>query len=134
MYAHTQTLHGGVGLTMTSVREHYWIPRLQSLTKRVIKKCYGCKRHQVTAFAQQQPGNLPRDRTEDSWPFQVVGIDYAGTIMYRNKKDQEKKSYILLSACSHTRSIHLELVPDLTTEECIRSLKRLIARRGRPNS
>jgi hypothetical protein len=33
MHAHTQTLHGRVGLTMTSVREHYWIPRLRSLTK-----------------------------------------------------------------------------------------------------
>ena len=133
MNAHAQTLHGGIGLTMTSARENYWIPRLRSLTKRVIKRCYGCKRHQVTAFAQPPPGNLPRDRTEGSWPFQVVGIDYAGPILYRTTKNHEKKSYILLCACSLTRSIYLELVPNLTTEECIRSLKRLIARRGRPD-
>jgi hypothetical protein len=82
-------------------------------------------------FAQPPPGNLPRDRTEGSWPFQVVGIDYAGPILYRTTKNHEKKSYILLCACSLTRSIYLELVPNLTTEECIRSLKRLIARRGR---
>ena len=116
---------------MTEVRKNYWIPCLRSLIKRVIKRCYGCKRFQITAFAQPPTGNLPKDRTEGSSPFQVVGIDYAGPIHYRAKKDQ-KKSYILLYACSLTRGLYLELLPDLTTGECIRSLKRLIARRGRP--
>ena len=112
---------------MIEVRKNYWIPRLRSLTKRVIKRCYGCKRFQITAFAQPPTGNLPMDRTEGSSPFQVVGIDC------RAKKDQ-KKSYILLYACSLTRGLYLELLPDLTTGECIRSLKRLIARRGRPQN
>ena len=31
MNAHIRTLHGGVGLTMTKLRETYWIPRLQRL-------------------------------------------------------------------------------------------------------
>ena len=52
MDTHQITLHGGVGLVMTAIRKDYWIPRLQSLSKRVIKSCCGCKRHQVTAFAQ----------------------------------------------------------------------------------
>ena len=78
MDAHIRTLHGGVGLVMTDVRKDYWIPRLRSLTKRIIKRCYGSKRHQASAFAKPPPGNLPRNRTEGSWPFQVVGIDYAG--------------------------------------------------------
>ena len=30
---HYETLHGGVGLTMTAVRERYWMPKLQSLVK-----------------------------------------------------------------------------------------------------
>ena len=42
--AHVTTLHGGVGLTMASVRERYWIPRLRKLTKRVVRNCSGCKR------------------------------------------------------------------------------------------
>lgn len=129
MDAHKQTLHGRVGLTMTAVRNDYWIPRLRSFTKRLIKGCFGCKRYQATAFAQPPTGNLPRDRTEGSWPFQVVGIDYAGPILYRAKKGQGNKSYIWLYACSLTRALYLELLPDLTTEKCI-----LIARRGRPQN
>ena len=42
--AHVTTLHGGVGLTMARVREEFWIPRLQKLTKRVARKCSRCKR------------------------------------------------------------------------------------------
>ena len=54
--------------------------------------------------------------------------------MYRAKNKREKKSYILLFACSLTRAIHLELLPDQTKEEFIRALKRLIARRGCPET
>ena len=62
-YAHEVTLHGGVGLTMAKVRETHWIPRLRQLTKRVIRRCYGCKRFNLTALANPPPGNLPQDRT-----------------------------------------------------------------------
>ena len=131
-HSHIQTLHGGVGLTMANVRERYWIPRLRSMTKRVIKRCYGCKRLQATAFTDPPPGNLPRDRTEGSSPFQVVGVDYAGPIKYRTSKNREGKAYILLYACSLTRAVYLELTKTLETEEFIATLKRLIARKGRP--
>ena len=73
MDAHTSSLHGGVGITMTTVRETYWIPRLRYLTKRMIKSCYRCKRFQVTAFPKPPIGNLPKDRTVGERPFQVVG-------------------------------------------------------------
>lgn len=42
------------------------------------------------------------------------------------------KAYIVLYACSLTRAVYLELLPDQTTQEFLRSLKRFIARRGRP--
>ena len=104
---------------MTEVRREYWIPRLRRLTKRVIKRCNGCKRFHATAFAQPPTGNLPRDRTEGSSPFQVVGVDYAGPILVRTRKDREKKSYILLYACSLSRALHLELLPDLTAQRSL---------------
>ena len=69
-----------------------------------------------------------------SRPFQVIGTDFAGPIMYRTKNTREKKSYILLFTCSLTRVIHLELLTDQTKEEFIRALKRLIARRECPET
>ena len=129
---HNQTLHGGVGLTMAKVREMYWVPRLRQLVKRLIKRCYGCKRFHVSAFANPPPGNLPTDRTEGTSPFQVVGIDYAGPIKYRDSKNKEGKAYIVLYACSLSRALYLELTKTMETEEFITTLKRFIARKGRP--
>ena len=131
--AHVSTLHGGVGLTMTYIRRDYWIPRLRRLTKKVIRGWFGCKRFQAAAFQNPPPGNLLVERTTGSVPFQVVGVDYAGPILSKpSSKRETGKAYILLFACSLTRAIHLELLSDQTTEGFIKSFKRFIARRGRP--
>ena len=50
--------------------------------------------------------------------------------MYRNKNRGEKKTYILLFACSLTRVIRLKLLSDQTIDEFIRALMSLIIRRG----
>lgn len=54
----------------------------------------------------------------------VVGVDYAGPIVYKASKKWEGKAYILLSACSLTRAVHLDLLTDKTTEGFTKSLKR----------
>lgn len=130
-HAHENTLHGGLGLTMTKVREQHWIPRLRRLVKRLINRCAGCKRFQAMAMASPPPGLLPRSRTEGTTPFEVIGVDYAGPLMYKTKK-KEQKSYVLLYTCSLIRAIYLDLLPTLELDEFLRSFKKFIARRGRP--
>ena len=130
--AHLRTLHGGVGLTMARVREVYWVPRLRQLTRKVIKRCIGCRRFQAKAVAQPPPGLLPLDRTDVTLPFQTVGVDFARPIKYLKKPKQEAKSYVVLYVCSLTRAVYLELLHSLNTQEFLQSFKRLIARRGRP--
>lgn len=130
--AHQCTLDGGVGLTMPRIRERYWVPRLRRQVRRVIKGCYGCRRFQVKATERPPPGNLPRDTTEGSSPFQAVGVDFAGPIKYRVTQKKEGKAYIILYACSLMRALYLELSKSMETSEFLRSLKRLVARKGRP--
>ena len=130
--AHMRTLHGGVGMTMAHIREKYWIPRLRRLARKVIKKCYGCRRFQAKALKQPVPGLHPRDRTEGNRPFQTIGVDFAGPLRYRKTNKTEGKAYIVLYACSLTRGIYIELLTSLSTDEFIRSLKQFIARKGRP--
>ena len=82
-------------------------------------------------YPSPKPGPLPKERTQECHPFEVIGEDYAGPIYYVKNK-AISKSYILLFSCSVSRAIHLELVRNLTTQEFIKSIKRLIARRGSP--
>ncbi len=110
--AHVLSLHGRVGLTMTFIRQEYWVPRLRQLTKKVIRACYGCKKFQVTTFTNKPTASLPTDRTVGSVPFEVVGVDFSGPITYKLSPKKEGKAYILLFVCSLTRTIHLELLPN----------------------
>ena len=55
-----------------------------------------------------------------------------GPIRYLTKGRRERKAYIILYTCSLTRAVYLELLPSQETTEFLRSLKRPIARRGRP--
>ncbi|GFY54957.1 integrase catalytic domain-containing protein [Trichonephila inaurata madagascariensis] len=70
---------------------------------------------------------LPRDRIEQSPPFAVTGLDFAGTIYVKNSKE---KFCILLCTCVVTRALHLELVTSLTTETFLLAFRRFISRRG----
>ena len=117
---------------MARVRARYWIPKLRQLTKKVRKSCHGCKKFQASACASPPPGNLRTTRTQGTNPYHVIGVDYAGPIRYRVSKQREGKAYVLLYACSLTRGNYLDLLPNLETEECLKSLKQFIARRGRP--
>ena len=132
--AHSNTLHGEVLMAMINIRSTFWIPSLRQLTKYIIRNCYGCKRHYAVPYPQPKPGPLPKDRSEAAMPFQIIGTDYAGPIYYRTKSKKESKAYILLFSCSLSRAVHLELTPNLTTNEFIKCFKRLIARRGRPKT
>lgn len=64
----------------------------------------------------------------------MVGVDFAGPLKYRKGKNNEAKAYIVLYACSLTQGIYLELLPNMETKEFMSSLKRFIARRGRPET
>ena len=62
----------------------------------------------------------------------MLGVDFAGPIRYKTKGKKFGKSYLVLYGCSLTRAVHLEVLKSLELSEFLGSLKRFIARRGRP--
>ena len=72
-------------------------------------------------------------RTEGSTAFQVIGVDFAEPIKYRRSGRVGGKAYLVLFSCSLSRALHLEILPTLETATFLGTLKRLIARRGRPS-
>ena len=132
--AHKRTMHGGVILTKATIRENYWILKLRQIAKKVIRNSFRCKRFHTAPFMTQQQRLLPTERTTGTRPFQVIGKGFASPFMYRNKNRGGKKAYIILFTCSLTKVIHLELLPYQITDDFIRALKRLIAKRVCPET
>ena len=111
--AHKGTLHGGVTMIMVKVRPQYWIPTLRNLVKFIITNCRACNKYQTKSHPDPKSGSITKDRTEQCFPFQVIGVDYTGPI-YRSNTRKDLKGYILLFSCSVSRAVYLELVPNLT--------------------
>lgn len=78
---HTETLHGGVGLTVAAV-EGFWVPKLRRLVKSIRRDCWGCKGSRAMATTALPPGQLPEDRATGGTAFEVVETDFSGPIRY----------------------------------------------------
>jgi hypothetical protein len=50
--------------------------------------------------------------------FEVIGVDFARPMKFR-KSSKEGKSYLVIFACSLSRTVHLELLRNLETSTFI---------------
>ena len=119
----TQTIHGGVTLTMARTRNQYWVPTLRQLVKRIIKRCCRCKRFNISHYPKPAQGLIPTDRTKQDLTYSVIGRDYAVPFMCKTKGKRDIKVYLILFTCSLTRAVHLEILLNQTTQEFIQALK-----------
>jgi hypothetical protein len=128
-FQHQLLKHAGVSLLVSSLRNSYWIIGLRRLAKKVKRQCIQCQKLDSGPF-KQKIAPLPGDRIKPAAPFSVVGIDHAGPLYCADVPG--KKFYILLITCAVVRAVHLELVRSLGTDDCVRALRKFIARRGIP--
>lgn len=133
---HMLTLHGGPQLTMSMIREKYWILDSRNTIRHQINKCITCHRHKATVHTQLM-GQLPVNRVTAHRPFLHTGVDYAGPFDIKWNKGRNTKTYkayISLFVCLAVKCIHLELVTDLSTPGFIAAYRRFTARRGLCNA
>lgn len=130
--AHIRTVHGGTQVTLSVIRDEYWIIGGRAPVRSFILKCVKCARYRQRR-AQQIMGQLPVERVTPSRPFLHSGIDYAGPFLlktWKGKNARKYKAYIVLFVCHATSAVHLEIVTDYTTEAFVAAYKRFTARRG----
>ncbi|XP_070525097.1 uncharacterized protein [Cardiocondyla obscurior] len=131
-FAHQECWHGGVTLTLSTLRTHVWILGASSLVKKILRNCTKCKRFQTTSLTQQM-GDLPFHRVNFERPFSISGVDYAGPLQIRRNPGRghsANKGYIALFICLATKAVHLEAVGDLSTEAFLGAYRRFAGRRG----
>ena len=125
---HKKLLHAGVSQTLAIIRNKYWIPKGRSEVRRVTNSCQVCKKWEGGSFKMQGMPPLPKFRVSPSSPFTYVGVDYFGPLYIKGNK----KVWVCLYTCLAIRAIHLELLPDLSAEQFLLGLRRLVARYGTP--
>ena len=77
---HRQIGHCGRNYMLSVLRQKYWIPCANALSRTIINDCVKCRRLRGDV-GEQKMAVLPRDRiTPDLPPFTNVGVDYFGPI------------------------------------------------------
>ena len=130
-------MHNGLKQTITEIRSTYWIPKIRSLVKKILKDCNICKRLNARPLTYPTQSDLPSIRFDSTHAFNSIGVDYLGPLYclpIYGTKDKLFKSYIVLYTCASSRNILLDVTHDATANEFVNSLKRFISRRGCPNN
>ncbi|KAE9412406.1 hypothetical protein Angca_000261, partial [Angiostrongylus cantonensis] len=125
--------HCSASQTMARVRQRFWIDKLRSLTRKIIRRYVPCQRMNSLPYNYSTTEDLPARRVVRSHPFEHVGIDYFGPLSVK-RDDDIRKIYGIIITCATTRLLHLELVHNMSTNALLLALRRFFARRGVPST
>ena len=134
---HETVGHNKTKDTLNEIRSQYWIPKGRQLVKKVIKSCLICRLFEGKRCVYPEPPKLPRERVDQSYAFENIGIDYAGPVFVRNNFGDQKtlyKSWIALITCYSTRAVYLDLATSYDSDALIRILERFFNRYNAPKT
>ncbi|KRX27371.1 hypothetical protein T07_1559 [Trichinella nelsoni] len=120
---HLRQLHAGVAQTLATLRQRYSIPQGRSCVRHVIRSCFQCR----WATARPLQPKMAEDWTTPTPAFAHMGMDFAGPPFARVTKKTTTPRFVCLIT-----SVHLELVPEMSTVDVMQALRRFMARRDRP--
>lgn len=114
---------------VNEVRTRFWIPQLRVAVKQCKKRCQKCKNDQVVPLPPQM-SKLPMARLKSMVGcFHYCGVDLFGPMFVAVKRSREKRWGVIFT-CLTTRAVYLDLVPDLSSDSMILSIRNCNARRG----
>ncbi|XP_028414079.1 uncharacterized protein LOC114537147 [Dendronephthya gigantea] len=127
-----RVMHGGVKATLTELRSKFWLVRGRSFVRKLLFNCVTCKKQDGRAYRTLNPPPLPEFRVKEAPPFTYVGLDYVGPLYVKSMNDLDEKAWICLITCCVSRAVHLEVVPNMTSQAFLRSFRRFTSRRSTP--
>ena len=128
--SHHKLAHCGTNAIIANTRQFFWITKVRALARKTVATCIKCNRFNSRNM-QQLMGDFPSERVNPSPPFSLVGIDFAGPFFYEQSTTRSK-CYIVVFVCFTTKAVHLDIAKSLDTQECMKAIRRFIARRGCP--
>ena len=106
-HAHKRLGHAGRGHVISSLREKYWIIKVNTAVCHVISKCVFCHRNYSSPGVQKM-ADLPKNRISPAPPFTYTGVDYFGPFIIKEGR-KEMKRYGALFTCLVSRAVHIEV-------------------------
>ncbi|RCN35992.1 zinc knuckle [Ancylostoma caninum] len=134
LHSHQGNNHSGINQTLCELRRNVWIPKGRMTVKKALHNlCYYCRRYKAQPFSLPEfPAHPPRRVRKPNFPFENIGMDYAGPLFYKNDDNSTSKYWILLITCLNTRAIYVDLLKDMTAKTLLHALRRFFASTAYP--
>ncbi|XP_055527800.1 uncharacterized protein LOC129720362 [Wyeomyia smithii] len=129
---HRKYLHGNSETIVNEIRQRYHTTRLRVEVNSAAKACQWCRVYKATP---KVPGMAPLPLARMAsfvGPFTHVGLDFFGPLSVKIGRRNEKR-WVALFTCLTIRAVHLEIAHNLTTDSCVKCIRRFICRRGSPS-
>lgn len=108
---HITLLHAGPQLLLATVRQTYWPTSGMNAAKRITRSCATCFKSKPRSSIPMI-ADLPSERVRFTNAFDIVGVDYTGPFILKDRKGKgckTYKAYICLFICFVSKAIHLEI-------------------------
>ena len=132
LFKHKRLLHAGATLVISSIVRHFLIIRIRQTVRSITCQCIICRCQTIKPHTQML-GQLPLERLTPGSIFEKIGLDYAGPILVKYghvRKPVILKAFVCVFVSLAVKTVHLELVSDLTSDALIACLRRFVSRRG----
>lgn len=127
-YHHQKNNHIGSDTVISDIRESAWIISIRGAVERVRRKCFVCKRLKARPIMPIM-GQLPEARLAfDRRPFTHVGVDCFGPMLVKFGRGTVKR-YGMVFTCLTFRAVQIELLNDLSLDQCTMAVRRFLINR-----
>ncbi|KAH8404215.1 hypothetical protein KR222_010819, partial [Zaprionus bogoriensis] len=100
LHFHMQNCHIGLETVIANIRQRFWITRLRSAVKKIVRLCQYCK-NQKAKPSYPIMGQLPQCRIEPTErAFLKVGVDYFGPILVTVNRSHVKRYGVIFTCMS----------------------------------
>lgn len=124
-------LHPGSERVFAEVRRKYWVIRGRAAIRRHQRGCADCQKWRgkprIPIMADLPPARLRLHKPA----FYSTGVDCFGPYEVKIGRRSEKRWGIIFK-CMTTRAVHIDLLSSLDVDSYLMSLRRFVARRGKP--
>ena len=108
--------YSGLGNTLNGVCCDYWVIKRRQTEMKIVSKCVICKAVQGKTLLPPSTAKLPDCRIYFEFPFENVGLDYAGpyTRNIYSPNKETYKSYVFIFTCAATRNTRRRFLSNST--------------------
>lgn len=124
-------LHPGPERVLAELRRRFWILRGREAVKRQQSRCMQCQAWRANPSVPKMADLPPARLRLYKPPFYSTGVDCFGPFTVKIGRRTEKRWGIVFK-CMTTRCVHLDILESLDTDAFLMSLRRFVARRGKP--